>query len=72
MHDLHFQGGQVIDGSGAPAYRADVAIEGDRIAAVGDLTGQPARRVIRLDDRVLDTEKIPQGHGYVHANIHAP
>ena len=25
----------VIDGSGAPGYRADVAVESDRIAAVG-------------------------------------
>jgi N-acyl-D-amino-acid deacylase len=27
----------VLDGSGAPAYRADIALEGDRIAAIGDL-----------------------------------
>ncbi|HEX3246909.1 MAG TPA: D-aminoacylase [Chloroflexota bacterium] len=53
MHDVHFLGGRVIDGSGAPEHRADVAIEGDRIVAVGDLTGQRARRVIRLDDQVL-------------------
>jgi N-acyl-D-aspartate/D-glutamate deacylase len=43
---LLIKGGTVLDGSGAPAVQADVAVEGDRIAAVGPgLTG-PARRVI--------------------------
>jgi len=35
----------VVDGSGAPARRADVAILGDRIAAVGEDLGE-AKRVI--------------------------
>jgi len=34
---LILRGGMVIDGTGAPARRADVAVEGTRIAAVGDL-----------------------------------
>jgi dihydroorotase/N-acyl-D-amino-acid deacylase len=33
-YDLVITGGMVIDGTGAPAYRADVAISGDRIAAI--------------------------------------
>jgi dihydroorotase/N-acyl-D-amino-acid deacylase len=33
-YDLVITGGMVIDGTGAPAYRADVAISGDRIAAL--------------------------------------
>ena len=33
-YDLVITGGMVIDGTGAPAYRADVAISGGRIAAV--------------------------------------
>jgi N-acyl-D-amino-acid deacylase len=36
--DLVLQGGQVVDGSGAPAYRADVGVRGGRIAAIGDLS----------------------------------
>jgi N-acyl-D-aspartate/D-glutamate deacylase len=35
MADLVIRGGSVVDGTGAPARRADVAIEGDRIAAIG-------------------------------------
>ncbi len=36
--DVKLSGGQVIDGTGAPAYVADVAIAGGSIHAVGDLS----------------------------------
>src|SRR5678816_2874834 len=40
------KGGTVVDGTGAPSVRADVALEGDRIAAIGaDLTGEAARTI---------------------------
>ena len=32
---LLIKGGTVVDGSGAPGVAADVAVEGDRIAAIG-------------------------------------
>ena len=35
-YDLIITGGQVADGLGGPARRADVAIRGERIAAIGD------------------------------------
>src|SRR5262249_12952210 len=35
MYDIVFQNAEVIDGTGMPAYRADIAIKGERIAAVG-------------------------------------
>ena len=44
--DVIVRGGQVLDGTGSPATRADVGIRGDRIAAVGSLDGQSARRTI--------------------------
>ena len=43
---LLIRGGTVVDGSGAPARRADVAVEGDRIAAVAPALDGPAERVI--------------------------
>jgi N-acyl-D-aspartate/D-glutamate deacylase len=44
--DLKLSGGTVIDGSGAPARHADVAVTGDRISAVGDLAGLAAARTV--------------------------
>lgn len=35
MHDLVIRGGRVADGTGAPAFEADVAVDGDRIVKVG-------------------------------------
>ena len=35
MHDLVIRGGKVVDGTGAAARTADVAIDGDEIVAVG-------------------------------------
>ena len=45
-YDVLIRGGRVVDGSGNPWFRADVAIEGDRIVAVGQLGDVPAGRVI--------------------------
>jgi len=44
--DVVFLGGRVVDGTGAPWFRADVGISGDRIAAIGDLSRLAAKRRI--------------------------
>src|SRR5438876_2507016 len=51
--DLLFAGGRVVDGTGAPWFRADVCVVGDRIAAVGDLAGVPARRRVEAEGLVV-------------------
>jgi N-acyl-D-amino-acid deacylase len=45
MHDLIIRGGTIVDGTGEAPFVGDVAIDGDRIVAVGEVTG-PARREI--------------------------
>ncbi|PYP85618.1 MAG: aminoacylase [Blastocatellia bacterium AA13] len=45
-YDVLIKGGTVYDGTGASPVRADVAIKGDRIAAIGDLKSADARQVI--------------------------
>jgi N-acyl-D-aspartate/D-glutamate deacylase len=44
MHDLLISGGTVVDGTGAPARTADVAVTGGRVTHVGRVDG-PARRM---------------------------
>jgi N-acyl-D-amino-acid deacylase len=50
---LLLRGGTVIDGTGEPGHVADVAVEGDRIAAVGPGLSGTADRVLDLTGRVV-------------------
>lgn len=50
-YDTIFANGSVVDGTGAPWFRADVGVKGDRIAAVGDLSKASATR--RIDAKGL-------------------
>jgi N-acyl-D-aspartate/D-glutamate deacylase len=49
-HDLVVRGAHVLDGKGGAPFEADVAVDGDRIAIVGDV---PARGHEELDGRGL-------------------
>jgi N-acyl-D-aspartate/D-glutamate deacylase len=51
--DLKLSGGTVIDGSGAPGRRADVALGAGRIRAVGDLAGLAAARTIDCTGKTI-------------------
>jgi N-acyl-D-amino-acid deacylase len=53
LFDLLLSGGTVIDGTGGPRDVADVAIAGDRIAAVGPLAGAGARQTLDCRGRVV-------------------
>lgn len=52
MYDLIIRGGTVVDGSGAAPRRADVAVQGDRIAAIGERLGD-AREIIHAEGCVV-------------------
>ncbi len=47
MLDTKIEGVTVVDGSGAPGFRADVGIIGETIAAVGNLSREPAGTILR-------------------------
>src|SRR5881409_1686583 len=52
-YDVLLRGGWIIDGSGNPRYRGDVAIRGDRIAGVGFLSGAAARETVDVRGLVV-------------------
>jgi N-acyl-D-amino-acid deacylase len=63
-HDLAIVGGMVVDGSGAPRKRADVAIKDGRIAAVGKVAKTDAREVI-------DATGLIVAPGFIDVHTHA-
>jgi N-acyl-D-aspartate/D-glutamate deacylase len=63
-YDLLIENGRVLDGSGNPWVRADVAVDGERIAAVGDLRGARA-------DTVIDMSGHYVAPGFIDAHSHA-
>ena len=64
MLDILIRGGTVIDGTGRPARRADVAIAGDRVEAVDVLPDAVAARVIDAAGHVV-------APGFVDMHSHA-
>jgi N-acyl-D-amino-acid deacylase len=45
MHDVVIRDGEVVDGTGAPVFRGDVAVDGDRITEVGEVAGRGRREI---------------------------
>src|SRR6185369_13423263 len=64
MFDILIKNGTVIDGSGRPMYRSDIAINEDRIVAMGDLAHASAEKIIDATDHYV----VP---GFVDVNNHS-
>jgi N-acyl-D-aspartate/D-glutamate deacylase len=60
--DLVIRNGVVVDGTGAPARRVDIAIEGERIVAVGDDIGTGRRE--------LDADGLLVTPGFIDPHTH--
>ena len=45
-HDLSIRNGLIVDGTGRDGYTTDIAIDGDTVTFIGDLTGEIATREI--------------------------
>jgi N-acyl-D-amino-acid deacylase len=63
MFDLILRGAWVIDGTGGPPFRADVALLETMIAEVGRLDGALAPRIIDVEGRYV----VP---GFIDAHVH--
>jgi N-acyl-D-aspartate/D-glutamate deacylase len=63
-YDVLIRNGRVFDGTGNPWRLVDVALEGDRIAAVGDLSLAQARNVI-------DAQGLYVAPGFIDTHTHA-
>ncbi len=66
-YDLVIKNGTVIDGSGLPRYRADVAVRHGRIAAIGRIR-EAAREVLDADGQVV-TPGFIDGHTHMDAQV---
>ncbi len=62
--DVLIQGGEVIDGSGQARQRADVGLQGDRIAAVGNLASANAATIIDAKGKIV-------APGFIDVHNHA-
>ncbi len=64
MHDIIIKNAEVIDGTGAPAYRGDVAIEGHWISEVGNLSHSSG-------EHIIDGEGSAITPGFIDMHSHA-
>ena len=53
MYDIVIRGGTVVDGSGAPRYRADVAVKDGKIAKIAPSIQEEAGRVIDAAGKIV-------------------
>jgi len=53
MHDLLIKNARIIDGTGAPWYRGDLAVKGGKIVELGTFSALSALQVVDADDKYL-------------------
>lgn len=62
MHDIVIRNGLIYDGTGAPAFKADIAIDGDKISLIGEVAEQ-GREEIDAAGKIVTP-------GFVDAHTH--
>lgn len=63
-YDLLIRNGRIIDGTGSPWYRGDLAIKGDTIVRIAASIGEPAGRVIDVNGMIV-------APGFIDIHTHA-
>jgi N-acyl-D-amino-acid deacylase len=63
MFDVVIRGGMVLDGTGGPAFRADVGLAGGRITVVGPLPCAEAATVVDATRRFVPP-------GFIDTHVH--
>jgi N-acyl-D-aspartate/D-glutamate deacylase len=67
MYDLVIRNGTVVDGTGLPKYRADVGLNGDRIAAIGRIR-ERGKEEVDATGQVVSPGFI-DGHTHMDAQV---
>ncbi len=62
--DILITGGTVVDGTGAPGFRADMGIKGKQVAAIGGLGDS-------LAERVIDASGLIISPGFIDVHAHS-
>jgi len=62
-YDLLIKNTKIVDGTGSPAYKGDVAIKGEKIVAVGKVKGDA--------DTVIDGSGLVTSPGFIDTHTHA-
>src|SRR5262249_13995954 len=63
-YDLVLRNARIVDGTGSPWYRADLAVRGDTIARIAPAITEPAARVIDVGGTVV-------APGFIDLHTHA-
>ena len=66
-YDLLIKNGTVVDGSGNPGYRADVAVSSGKIAAIGRIN-ERAKQTIDAEGHIVSPGFV-DGHTHMDAQI---